>query len=415
MSKYSSFKQQQLIAEGWRRFLNEEIDLIQKAKEIMSNNPFLSSLVDKVTNESLVDIGQNMLFLYIPNDTFEHAKKSHTVSAELPGSKFNENYINDESLLNLIKKVVQISPTPSQETVERGVKKLKWFNIELKNQVGLDSVVKKDDAYLINHQSKPYEYKEKIGNIKAIPAILSSGDVIVKDSNGNIITSENSKDIDQSGQTSYFIIQQLEVVDAPMKPTKKINLILAELGEIDNKKLVSLMTIFPGEAGADLMNKQDYIKAGYVFVTGKEPQSISENFRNYSTNQPLNAELASHMFARMIAEERSEYHGAHLDDGTLVCEACLQELLESDRLLIQEAKYQGRTVTLNKPMKGDVKKSKVYVRDPQTGNIKKVNFGDKNMKIKKNIPARRKSFRARHNCDNPGPKTKARYWSCKAW
>ncbi len=111
----------------------------------------------------------------------------------------------------------------------------------------------------------------------------------------------------------------------------------------------------------------------------------------------------------------SIYHGAHLDDGTLVCEACLQELLESQRTIIQEAKYQGRTVTLNKPTKGDVKKFKVYVKDPSTGNVKKVNFGDPNMKIKKNIPARRKSFRARHNCDNPGPKTKARYWSCKKW
>lgn len=80
-----------------------------------------------------------------------------------------------------------------------------------------------------------------------------------------------------------------------------------------------------------------------------------------------------------------------------------------------EAKYQGREVPLNKPMKGDVKKSKVYVKDPKTGNIKKVNFGDKNMRIKKSIPGRRKSFRARHNCDNPGPKTKARYWSCRAW
>jgi len=109
------------------------------------------------------------------------------------------------------------------------------------------------------------------------------------------------------------------------------------------------------------------------------------------------------------------YESAHLDDGTPVCAACLQELLESERTIIQEAKYQGRTVQLNKPMKGDVKKSKVFVKDPKTGNVKKVNFGDKNMKIKKNIPARRKSFRARHNCENPGPKTKARYWSCKAW
>lgn len=81
---------------------------------------------------------------------------------------------------------------------------------------------------------------------------------------------------------------------------------------------------------------------------------------------------------------------------------------------IDEAKYQGREVPLGKPMAGDVKKSKVYVRGPK-GNVVKVNFGQKGMKIKKNIPGRRKNFRARHNCDNPGPRHKARYWSCRAW
>jgi hypothetical protein len=79
-----------------------------------------------------------------------------------------------------------------------------------------------------------------------------------------------------------------------------------------------------------------------------------------------------------------------------------------------EAKYQGREVPLGKPMKGDVKKSKVYVKNA-SGNVVKVNFGDKNMKIKKSNPKRRKSFRARHNCANPGPRWKARYWSCRAW
>jgi hypothetical protein len=92
---------------------------------------------------------------------------------------------------------------------------------------------------------------------------------------------------------------------------------------------------------------------------------------------------------------------------------------------IDEAKYQGREVPLGKPMRGDVKKFKVYVRNPKTGNIKKVNFGhggtsakragQKTMSIKRSNPARRKSFRARHNCDNPGPRTGARYWSCKNW
>ena len=81
---------------------------------------------------------------------------------------------------------------------------------------------------------------------------------------------------------------------------------------------------------------------------------------------------------------------------------------------LEEAEYQGRKVQLGKPMAGDVKKSKVYVKGPK-GNVVKVNFGDKKMKIKKSNPARRKSFRARHNCDNPGPRWKARYWSCRAW
>lgn len=82
---------------------------------------------------------------------------------------------------------------------------------------------------------------------------------------------------------------------------------------------------------------------------------------------------------------------------------------------LDEAEYQGRKVPLGKPMRGDVKKFKVYVKDPSTGNVKKVNFGDPDMKIKKSNPERRKSFRARHNCDNPGPRTKARYWSCRKW
>ena len=80
------------------------------------------------------------------------------------------------------------------------------------------------------------------------------------------------------------------------------------------------------------------------------------------------------------------------------------------------AKYQGRTVKLNKPFRtpDGPKKRSVYVKN-EKGNVVKVNFGDPNMRIKKNDPARRRNFRARHNCDNPGPKWKARYWSCKAW
>lgn len=87
------------------------------------------------------------------------------------------------------------------------------------------------------------------------------------------------------------------------------------------------------------------------------------------------------------------------------------DLCEDD---LAEAEYRGRKVPLGKKMAGDVKKSKVYVRKPN-GNVVKVEFGDPNMRIKKSNPKRRKSFRARHNCDNPGPRWKARYWSCRSW
>ena len=72
--------------------------------------------------------------------------------------------------------------------------------------------------------------------------------------------------------------------------------------------------------------------------------------------------------------------------------------------------------TLNKPFRtpGGPKKFSVYVKN-EKGNVVKVNFGDPNMEIKRDDPARRKSFRARHGCDNPGPKTKAKYWSCRMW
>ena len=109
---------------------------------------------------------------------------------------------------------------------------------------------------------------------------------------------------------------------------------------------------------------------------------------------------------------------AVLEDGTPVCEGCLVAYMNENHKLLVEAEYRGRKVTLGKPMPNDPggkKKSKVYVRDPKTGNVKKVTFGDRNMRIKKSNPKRRKSFRARHNCKNPGPRTKAKFWSCRAW
>lgn len=130
--------------------------------------------------------------------------------------------------------------------------------------------------------------------------------------------------------------------------------------------------------------------------------------------------------AELEREHRAPITGdiIEFDNGNSIVNAMVVEHTEDSYTVtlpaaevdtIVEAKYQGREVPLSKPMQGDVKKFKVYVKDPVTGNVKKVNFGDKTMRIKKSNPARRKSFRARHNCANPGPKTKARYWSCRKW
>jgi hypothetical protein len=97
-------------------------------------------------------------------------------------------------------------------------------------------------------------------------------------------------------------------------------------------------------------------------------------------------------------------------------EVYIQNVYDFIKSRAEAAEYQGRKVTLNKPFRtpGGPKKSAVYVKN-EKGKVVIVRFGDPNMKIKKSNPKRRKSFRARHNCSNPGPKWKARYWSCRAW
>ena len=95
--------------------------------------------------------------------------------------------------------------------------------------------------------------------------------------------------------------------------------------------------------------------------------------------------------------------------------ACEECIFEHEAEGIYEAEYQGKKVKLNDPIRGGSKKFYVYVKN-EKGNVVKVSFGDTTgLSIKRDDPARRKSFRARHNCDNPGPKTKARYWSCYQW
>jgi hypothetical protein len=160
--------------------------------------------------------------------------------------------------------------------------------------------------------------------------------------------------------------------------------------------------------GTDISyNKREKSKLGYK--TSKSPLSGQQKELGYSLSKkriqdPFAANQRS--IARSTKRSLSQV-GFRNEESELTFTQFRQKL--------NEATYKGKTVPLNKPMAGDVKKSKVFVDPDGDGKAQKVNFGDKSMTIKKHIPSRRKSFRARHNCDNPGPKTKARYWSCKAW
>jgi hypothetical protein len=97
-------------------------------------------------------------------------------------------------------------------------------------------------------------------------------------------------------------------------------------------------------------------------------------------------------------------------------EPCCDDCADQFDHIVEETEHEGRKVKLNDPFRtpGGPKKFSVYVKN-EKGNVVKVNFGDPNMEIKRDDPARRASFRARHGCDNPGPKWKAKYWSCYQW
>tara|TARA_R100000805_G_C3605619_1_gene106058 strand:+ start:39 stop:1304 length:1266 start_codon:yes stop_codon:yes gene_type:complete len=171
----------------------------------------------------------------------------------------------------------------------------------------------------------------------------------------------------------------------------------------------------PEKVAAAMAAGQVDVYEPYAKLDGDEEEEEAANRRDTSiskiriTKEGIRNIVTESLQKSGYIEEYCHIADASYDDGTLA-----EDVEFWDDALV-EAEYQGRKVTLNKPTRGDVKKFKVFVKDPKTGNVKKVNFGDPNMKIRKSNPKARKSFRARHNCDNPGPKTKARYWSCRKW
>ena len=148
------------------------------------------------------------------------------------------------------------------------------------------------------------------------------------------------------------------------------------------------------------------------------PRALNEEEADEFANR-----FANYLFTEGYEDFDIEITGDDLEEADEITYDDVDEFHEdygilwyNDDDIIDEAEYRGDPVKLGKPVRSSKgpKKFHVYVKNPK-GNVVKVNFGDPNMKIKKSNPARRRSFRARHNCDNPGPRHKARYWSCRKW
>ena len=146
----------------------------------------------------------------------------------------------------------------------------------------------------------------------------------------------------------------------------------------------------------------------------EESKGLWHNIRAKRARGEQSARKGSEAYEKAVAAGKKI--NAANEEITL-CESCALALLEdivAGKYMLSEAEYKGREVKLGKPMKGDVKKYKVYVKN-DAGNVVKVNFGDKGLSIKRDNPERRSSFRARHKCSQKKDRTSPGYWSCRMW
>ena len=201
-----------------------------------------------------------------------------------------------------------------------------------------------------------------------------------------------------------------------MKKSELINIIRETLEEEKKKGL-------DGKACWD-----GYKLQGTKMKGGKRVDNcVPINKEEIELKNPKKADLNKDGKLSSYEKTRGKSIEKNIEEDLTIQEVLDIEIIDEN---ITEAKYKGKTVKLNKPMRGDVKKFKVYVNTGKKNadgsiKVKKVNFGhggtsakkrgEKTMKIRKSNPKRRAAFRARHRCDNPGPKTMARYWSCKKW
>ena len=238
---------------------------------------------------------------------------------------------------------------------------------------------------------------------------------------------ENAEDIEESPITG--ILRKINQMTHPKKYDAIVKAYVKSRKD-DPKKTTSFAIdkIVRQYGGIDVRSVIDYINK--LIKKGVLPKDLAAS---YHSEEVVKEWYESETIRESYQEKHgddwwwklNEVHDKMLEKLGICCEDCLTEehrtlsftyfrKLNDWSEITEKAEHDGKSVDLNNPTKGDTKKYKVYVKNDK-GNVVKVEFGDPNMEIKRDDPARRRSFRARHNCDNPGPKWKARYWSCKFW
>tara|TARA_A100001515_G_scaffold864_1_gene813 strand:- start:62 stop:826 length:765 start_codon:yes stop_codon:yes gene_type:complete len=253
--------------ENWNRFINEDVEQpVEKIKQIVSNNVYLKHLVPEINEKTIKDLG-NIYYLQFPDElNSNHIKKHFDKNSSASIFSISQDQVAD-LMLSIMKKKSPIS------AIERGTLKLKWLNIPTKSYVGFDSLKKldpNDPSINIESDLEPFLMTKRVKDWNVVSKVA-------KEAKYELVTSEGRPYTEQdlANDADAFIKQEIGVVPGRKEdnPTKLMNIVVAQIGEVDGKPVTSLMSVYPGhqpvdEKKNDITNKKDYKKHGYYFVKG---------------------------------------------------------------------------------------------------------------------------------------------------
>ena len=279
MSKWSSFKDAKVLFENFRKFVNEEEELLEvkggmrllrkRIKNTVAQNRFLSHLAKDVTKDTIKDAG-GFYYLQFPDQlSSDHIKKHFD-----QGSDASTWSMPEEQVSQLMLQTMR-NQKPTKSVKERGALKHKWLNIDAGQQIGFDSLKKldpNDPSIQRKDDLDPFGMTDRVKDWNVVSSVAKENDYELVTQEGEPYTEQHL-----ANNVPSFIKQEIGVIpgDKMENPTSLVNLIVAQIGDVNGKPVVSLMTVYPGHqpvgtGGEDLTNKKDFKDHGYYFLTGKQ-------------------------------------------------------------------------------------------------------------------------------------------------